>query len=194
MGTSRRICVFCGSSNGFREEYRLAGVTLGHLLAQRGMGLVYGGGCTGLMGAVADAALEGGAEVIGVIPHALVAREVAHRGLNDLRIVNSMHERKALMADLSDAFIAMPGAFGTMDEFCEILTWAQLGIHGKPCGLWNVLGYWDRLLDMFAHAEGEGFLKPAHRKLILVDDDPVRLLEGLNTHTAKVEDKWRELR
>ena len=194
MGTLRQICVFCGSSNGFREEYRQAAVRLGHLLGERGLGLVYGGGCTGLMGAVADAALEAGAEVIGVIPHSLVAREVAHRGLNDLRMVKSMHERKALMADLSDGFIAMPGAFGTMDEFCEILTWAQLGIHGKPCGLWNLLGYWDLLLEMFAHAEGEGFLKPAHRKLILVEDDPVRLLEGLKTHTAKVEDKWRELR
>jgi uncharacterized protein (TIGR00730 family) len=164
------------------------------LLAAEGIGLVYGGGGTGLMGAVADAVLHHGGEVIGVIPESLVAREVAHRTLHDLRVVQSMHERKALMADLSDGFVALPGAFGTLDEFCEIITWAQLGIHNKPCGLWNVDQFWDPLLAMFAHSEHEGFLKPAHRQMVLAEDDPRRLLQRLKDHTATVEDKWRELR
>lgn len=189
-----RLCVFCGSSNGSRPRYRAAAAEFGALLAAEGIGLVYGGGRTGLMGAVADAALERGGEVIGVIPEALVAREVAHHGLADLRIVQTMHERKALMADLSDGFVALPGAFGTLDEFCEIVTWAQLGIHGKPCGLWNVDRFWDPLLSMFAHSEAEGFLKPAHRRMVLAEDDPRRLLACLKEHTATVEDKWRELR
>lgn len=189
-----RICVFCGSSNGSRPRYRAAAAEFGALLAEEGIGLVYGGGCTGLMGAVADAALERGGEVIGVIPEALVAREVAHHGLSDLRVVQTMHERKALMADLSDGFVALPGAFGTLDEFCEIITWAQLGIHSKPCGLWNVDRFWDPLLSMFAHSEAEGFLKPAHRQMVLAENDPRRLLARLKEHTATVEDKWRELR
>ncbi|MBL8290980.1 MAG: TIGR00730 family Rossman fold protein [Bryobacterales bacterium] len=189
-----RVCVFCGSSNGFRPRFREAAAEFGALLAAERIGLVYGGGGTGLMGAVADAVLQQGGEVIGVIPEALVAREVAHRALQDLRVVPSMHERKALMADLSDGFVALPGAFGTLDEFCEIITWAQLGIHNKPCGLWNVDQFWDPLLAMFAHSEHEGFLKPAHRQMVLAEDDPRRLLQRLKNHTATVEDKWRDLR
>jgi uncharacterized protein (TIGR00730 family) len=189
-----RVCVFCGSSDGFRPRFREAAAEFGALLAAEGIGLVYGGGGTGLMGAVADAVLHHGGEVIGVIPESLVAREVAHRTLHDLRVVQSMHERKALMADLSDGFVALPGAFGTLDEFCEIITWAQLGIHNKPCGLWNVDQFWDPLLAMFAHSEHEGFLKPAHRQMVLAEDDPRRLLQRLKDHTATVEDKWRELR
>ena len=139
----KRLCVFAGSSAGTRREYQAAAVDLGRVLATRGIGLVYGGARVGLMGAVADAVLAGGGEVIGVIPRALVEKEVAHSGLTDLRIVTSMHERKALMADLSDAFIALPGGWGTLDEMFEILTWAQLGLHRKPCGLLNVQGYFD---------------------------------------------------
>src|ERR1043165_174167 len=147
MRPFRRVCVFCGSSPGARPEYRQAAEAMGRLLASRRIGLVYGGGNVGLMGLLADAALSAGGEVIGVIPRHLDAREVAHRGLPDLRVVASMHERKALMADLSDAFIALPGGLGTLEEMFEILTWAQLGLHRKPCGLLNVLGYFDRLLS-----------------------------------------------
>jgi uncharacterized protein (TIGR00730 family) len=189
-----RVCVFCGSSSGHEPRYREAAARLGRLLAEAGIGLVYGGGRTGLMGAVADAALAAGGAVTGVIPQALADREIAHYGVTELHIVKSMHERKALMADLADGFIALPGAFGTLDEFCEIITWAQLGIHDKPCGLWNVNGYWNALLVMFAHAEQEGFLKPQHRQMVLAEEDPERLLERLRAHPAQQEDKWRELR
>ena len=164
-----RICVFCGSSAGVRPVYREAAVELGRTLARVGIGVVYGGSRVGLMGAVADAALEEGGHVIGVIPESMVAREIAHRGLQDLRVVASMHERKALMADLSNAFIALPGGFGTLDEFCEALTWSQLGIHKKPCGLLNLEGYYDRLLALFDHAVREELLKPENRALVLAD-------------------------
>src|SRR5205085_10209383 len=136
-------CVFCGSSTGIGSEYAAAAVRLGREMVQRGIGLVFGGGAVGLMGVIADAVLEAGGHVIGVIPHALVARELAHRALPDLRVVNSMHERKAIMAQLSDAFIAMPGGFGTFEEFCEVVTWTQIGLHRKSCGLLNVGGYYD---------------------------------------------------
>lgn len=147
------------------------------MLAQRKLSLVYGGGRVGLMGSIADTVLKEGGEVIGVIPESLVRREVAHTGLNDLRVVQSMHERKALMAELADAFIALPGGFGTLDEFCEILTWAQLGLHGKPCGLLNVEGYFDPLLALFDRAVEDRFLHPKHRSMVITADDPEKLLD-----------------
>ena len=148
-------------------------------LAKRKVGIVFGGGCVGLMGVVADTALAHGAHVIGVIPSALVAREIAHRGLPDLRIVASMHERKALMASLSDAFIALPGGFGTFEEFCEVVTWTQLGLHRKPCGLLNVAGYYDPLVALFDRAVIDGFVRPENRQIVLADADPVALIERL---------------
>jgi uncharacterized protein (TIGR00730 family) len=174
-----RCCVFCGSSPGNRPSYAAAAASLARCLVANGIGIVYGGGKVGLMGALADAALAEGGEVIGVIPRALVEREIAHRGLSDLRIVGSMHERKALMADLSDAFIAMPGGYGTLDEFCEILTWTQLGLIAKPCGVLNVDGYFDRLLDLFDHAVAEQFVKPKHRDMIVTDDNAHALVDRL---------------
>lgn len=175
----KRICVFCGSNTGARPAYALAARELASLMARQRTGLVYGGGNVGLMGILADAMLEAGGEVIGVIPASLVAREVAHSGLTQLRVVQTMHERKALMNELSDAFIAMPGGFGTLDEFFEILTWSQLGIHGKPSGLLNVAGYYDDLLVMLDHAMSEELLRPEHRALILADTDAGRLLQRL---------------
>ena len=188
----QRVCIFCGSSSGARAAYTTAAATIGTSLARRGLGLVYGGGRVGLMGAVADAALTAGGHVIGVIPQSLVDKEVGHRALTELRIVHSMHERKALMADLSDAFIALPGGAGTMDEFFEILTWAQLGYHHKPCAMLNVAGYYDPLLAFMDHAVTEGFIRAEHRDLIRIDDDPDRLLDTLATYNPPVVDKWRE--
>jgi uncharacterized protein (TIGR00730 family) len=175
----KRVCVFCGSNAGIRAEYGIAAQGLATVLARRGLGLVYGGGNIGLMGVLADSMLQAGAEVIGVIPQALVAKEVAHRGVTELRIVDTMHQRKALMNELSDAFIALPGGFGTLDEFFEILTWSQLGIHGKPSGLLNVSGYYDSLLAMLDHAVTERFLRPAHRELVIADTDADSLLQRL---------------
>lgn len=179
----RRVCVFCGANPGARSEYAEAARALAALLAERKLGMVYGGGNVGLMGVLADAALDFGGKVIGVIPKSLVAREVAHRGVSELRVVETMHQRKALMNELSDAFIALPGGFGTLDEFFEILTWSQLGFHGKPCGLLNVAGYYDGMLAMLDHAVAEGFLRPAHRQLIIADSEPALLLSRL---TARV--------
>lgn len=176
----RRICVFCGSNAGARSEYAEAARALAAVLVERKLGIVYGGGNVGLMGVLADAALEHGGEVIGVIPRKLVDKEVAHRGVTELRIVETMHERKALMNDLSDAFIALPGGFGTLDEFFEVLTWSQLGFHGKPCALLNVAGYYDRMLAMLDHAVTERLLRPAHRELVIADTDPLRLLQRLS--------------
>ena len=185
-----RICVFCGSNSGIKPVYRDAALVLGKLLAARGIELVYGGGNVGLMGVLADAALESGGRVIGVIPESLMAKEVGHAGLTELRIVKSMHERKALMADLSDGFIAMPGGFGTFEEFCEIVTWSQLGIHAKPCGLLNVEGYYDPLLQLFDYAVREGFLREENRRLVLEDRDPQRLLEEMARFRAPAVGKW----
>jgi uncharacterized protein (TIGR00730 family) len=185
-----RICVFCGSNSGSRSAYTKAAVDLGRWLAQEKLSLVYGGGRVGLMGSIADAVLEEGGEVIGVIPESLVRREVAHTGLTDLRVVQTMHERKALMAELSDAFIALPGGFGTLDEFCEILTWAQLGLHKKPCGLMNVEGYFDPLLVLFDRAVDDGFLYPKHRSMLITADDPERLLEEMVKYRAPEVEKW----
>lgn len=187
---AQRICVFCGSSVGGRPEYEAAATEMGLALAHRGIGLVYGAGNIGLMGIVADSVLAAGGEVIGVIPEALVAREVAHDGLTELHVVKSMHERKAMMADLSDAFVAMPGGFGTFEEFCEVLTWSQLSIHTKPCALLNVAGYYDPLLALFNHAVSERFLRPEHRALVLEETDPDRLLDRLATFQPPPLDKW----
>ena len=188
--TFRRICVFCGSNSGNRCEYRAAAEQLAALLLQHKIELVYGGGNIGLMGALADTVLAGGGTVIGVIPESLMAREVGHLGLSELRIVDSMHERKALMSDLSDAFIALPGGFGTLEEFCEVVTWSQLGIQEKPCGLLNTLGYYDPLLQLFDHAVAEGFLHPDNRALVMHDGDPERLLEKMADFRPSHREKW----
>jgi uncharacterized protein (TIGR00730 family) len=171
-----RICVFCGSSRGSRPKYRAAAVEMGRELVRRSIGLVYGGGNVGLMGVIADAVLRAGGEAQGVIPENLMALEVGHKGLTKLHVVRSMHERKGLMADLSDAFVAMPGGFGTLEEFCEVLTWSQLGLHAKPYGMLNVLGFYTPLLRMFHHAVDERFLKPENRALVLARESPVELL------------------
>ena len=186
----RTVCVYAGSAKGERPAYAEAAQQLGRLLAQQGLGLVYGGGRVGLMGVIADAVLEAGGHVVGVIPKGLATRELAHTGLNELLVVESMHERKARMADLADAFVALPGGYGTLEELVEILTWAQLGIHHKPCGLLNVAGYYDRLLSMLAHAEDEGFLRAVHRTLLLSADTPHELLERLRAYQSPVITKW----
>jgi len=171
-----RYCIFCGSNRGASPSYASAIAELARCLAASRIGIVYGGGKVGLMGVLADAALAEGGEVVGVIPRMLVDKEIAHRGLTELRVVGSMHERKALMADLSDAFIAAPGGYGTLDEFCEILTWTQLGLQKKPVGILNVDGYFDRLLALFDHAVTEQFVKPMHRDMIVTDDTPQSLI------------------
>jgi uncharacterized protein (TIGR00730 family) len=185
----KRLCVFCGSSAGARPDYTEAARSLGDLMGRRGVTLVYGGGNVGLMGTVADAALAAGGEVIGVIPHLLARKELAHTGLTDLRMVETMQERKALMADLSDAFLALPGAYGTLDELCEVLTWLQLKLVRKPLGLLNVHGYFDALLGFFDHAVREGFLRPQHRDMLLADDDAESLLGRLEQYQIPEIDK-----
>jgi uncharacterized protein (TIGR00730 family) len=186
----KRVCVFCGSSKGARPVYAEAAAQLGILLAARGLELVYGGGYVGLMGIVADATMKAGGHVIGVIPEALMIKEIVHEGLPDLRVVKSMHERKALMADLSDGFIALPGGFGTYEEFCEILTWAQLGLHQKPFGLLNVAGFYNPLLALFDHAVTEQFIRPAHRELVMVDEKAETLLQRMETFHPQATGKW----
>ena len=185
----RSLCVFCGSSFGNRPEYSAAAAEVGRLLAERGIRLVYGAGNVGLMGILADAALAAGGEAIGVIPQMLVDRELAHRGLSELRIVGSMHQRKALMAELSDAFIALPGGLGTLEELCEVLTWAQLGIHHKPVGCLNVQGYFDGLFQLLDHAASEQFVRPQHRGLLLAADDPEQLLQLLQARQPPIAEK-----
>lgn len=186
----KRYCVFCGSSSGNRPEYRTAAEELGAELVRQNIGLVYGGTSVGLMGVLADAVLKAGGEALGVIPERLMKREVGHKGLTKLHVVRSMHERKALMADLSDAFVAMPGGYGTLEEFCEIVTWAQLGLHAKPCGILNVRGYYSSLLAMFDHAVEERFLKPENRALVLARDTVVELLEALEEWRPVRVEKW----
>jgi uncharacterized protein (TIGR00730 family) len=186
----KRVCVFCGSNAGLREDYRIAAQALAGALARRGLGLVYGGGNVGLMGMLADSMLQAGGEVIGVIPHSLVEREVAHHGITELRVVDTMHQRKAMMNELSDAFIALPGGFGTLDEFFEILTWAQLGIHGKPSGFLNVSGFYDNLLAMLDHAVNEQLLRPAHRQLVIADTNADALLQRLASFAPLQAGKW----
>lgn len=186
----KRVCVFCGSSIGTKSDYSETAVMLGGLLARRNIGLVYGGGNVGLMGVIANAVLEAGGKVIGVIPHALAAREIEHRGLTELHVVDSMHTRKAMMADLADAFIAMPGGVGTFEEFFEAVTWTQLGLHRKPCGLLNVAGFYTPLAAFIDQAVSEGFIKPVHRAAIVVDDNPERLLDTLATVKLPDVAKW----
>jgi uncharacterized protein (TIGR00730 family) len=175
----KAVCVFCGSSSGTRPEYAAAAHALGVVLARRRITLVWGGGNVGLMGVVADAVLASGGAAIGVIPRGLEERELAHRGATKLHVTNSMHERKALMEQLSDAFIALPGGFGTLDELCEILTWRQLGLHAKPIGLLDVQDFFAPLAAAFDHAVREGFVRPEHRAILARDDDPARLVERL---------------
>jgi uncharacterized protein (TIGR00730 family) len=186
----KRICVFCGSSQGSRPEYCAAAEEMSAELVRRNIGLVYGGGNVGLMGILADAVLRAGSEAIGVIPEHLMAREVGHKGLTKLHVVRSMHERKALMADLSDAFVALPGGFGTLEEFCEVVTWTQLGLHAKPCGILNVLGFFSPLLAMLDHAVEERFLKPENRALVLARDQPADLLQALEDWRPVRVEKW----
>ena len=186
----RRICVFCGSSTGDNPQYAHAAVQLGREMARRGIGLVFGGGGVGLMGVIANAVLEAGGHAIGVIPHALVARELAHRALPDLRVVNSMHDRKATMAALADAFVAMPGGFGTFEEFCEVITWTQLGVHRKSCGLLNVRGFYDPLIEQFDRGVAEGFIKRGNREIVVAHADPGALLDALAIPPAPAEVAW----
>lgn len=186
----RRICVYCGSSSGRDPAYISAARELGTVLLQHDMSLVYGGACVGLMGAVADTVLDGGGEVIGVMPQSLVDKEVAHQGLSELRVVDSMHERKALMAELSDGFIALPGGLGTLEEIFEVLTWAQLGFHHKPCGLLNVQGYYDGLRDFLNRASDDRFVRPEHRDLLLVEQEPEAMLSAMLVYEPLLLDKW----
>ena len=184
------VCVFCGSSPGNDPDYAAAAQELGQTLAERGTTLVYGGGHVGLMGVVADAALGAGGEVIGVMPRSLVDREIGHTNLTKLHVVRSMHERKALMSELSEGFIALPGGNGTLEEFFEVLTWAQLGEHAKPCGLVNVAGYYDPLLAVFDQMVDRAFLKREHREIVLVEEDPSSLLERFEGYEPPMTIKW----
>jgi uncharacterized protein (TIGR00730 family) len=179
-----RICVYCGSSAGARSVYRDATERLGRTLADRDLGLVYGGGNVGLMGAVADATLDAGGEAYGIIPDALREREIAHDGLTDLEIVDSMHDRKQRMVDQSDGFIALPGGFGTLEEFMEVLTWTQLGLHEHPCGLLNVADYYADLAAFFDHQRDEAFVSADHREIIVIEDDPDDLLDQFDDYEA----------
>ena len=184
---SRRICVFCGSSPGNRDDYAEGAVALAREMAARGIGLVFGGGRVGLMGVVADAILAAGGHAIGVIPNFMIERELAHQGLPDLRVVQSMHERKALMATLADAFVAMPGGFGTFEELCEAVTWTQLGLHRKRCGLLNVRGYYDPLLALFDRSVDEGFVRDETRDILVSREAPGDLLDALLAPPAPPE-------
>jgi uncharacterized protein (TIGR00730 family) len=186
----RRLCVFSGSSPGARPDYLQAAKELGGALAGRDIGLVYGGASVGLMGAVADAMLEAGGEAIGVIPQALVEREIAHPGLTDLRIVGSMHERKALMADLADGFVALPGGMGTLEELFEVYTWTQLGLHSKPLGLFDVRSYYAQLVAFLDHAVAERFVTVEHREMLVVEQRAEALLEAFARWQAPVRTKW----
>lgn len=190
MTRIRRLCVFCGSSEGADPVHREAAAEIGRLLAARGIGLVYGGGRAGIMGVLADAVLAAGGEAIGVIPRGLVEREVAHTGLTELRVTASMHERKALMAELSDGFVALPGGVGTLEELFEIWTWAQLGIHRKPCGLLDVAGFWQPLVALADHLVATGFLRTAYRQMLLVATDSVGLLEQLAAYRPPAVRQW----
>jgi uncharacterized protein (TIGR00730 family) len=186
----RRICVYCGSSVGNRPEFAAAARRLGTAMAERGLELVYGGGGIGLMGVIADAALIAGGRVTGVIPRTLVAREQAHPGGVAMHYVDTMHERKAKMAALADAFVAMPGGYGTLEELFETVTWAQLGIHKKPCALYNVGGYYDPLLEILDRAVVDGFIKPEFREFVFHEQDPERLLDRLATHRLPAVPIW----
>lgn len=189
-----RVAVYCASNDGTHPAYRAAAHALGTTLAQRGLTLVYGGGRTGLMGTVADAAMAAGGEVIGVMPHGLVEREAAHRGITALHIVDSMHERKAMIADLADAFITMPGGIGTLEEFFETWTWATLGVHRKPVGLLDCQDFWTPLVALLDRLEGEGFLRGTPRDWLLRDEDPAILLDRLDAFEPPVVRRWLQMR
>lgn len=186
----KSVCVFCGSSAGEHSRYLEAASEMGRLLAEEGIGLVYGGSRVGVMGRLADATLQAGGRVVGVIPGALVDREVAHQELTELRVVGSMHERKAAMAELADAFVALPGGLGTLEEFCEVLTWAQLGLHRKPCGVLDVGGYFEPLVELLDHMVREGFLARSHRAMVQVESTPVALLDALRSYEAPTVPRW----
>jgi uncharacterized protein (TIGR00730 family) len=186
----KRVCVYCGSSPGRLPGYREAARELAHEMVARGLDLVYGGGSVGVMGAVADAVLERGGAVTGVIPRSLATKELAHDGLTELIVVGSMHERKAKMAELSDAFVALPGGWGTCEEIFEMLTWAQLGFHAKPCGLLNVAGYYDPLFAFLEHAIAERFVKEEYRPMMIMEDDPGRLIDRFAVYRAPRVKKW----
>lgn len=192
MSRLRRICVYCGSSSGSDAAHRAAAHEAGAFLARSGRGLVYGGGNVGLMGAVADGALSEKGEVIGVIPQSLMEKELGHGGVTQLHVVRSMHERKQMMVDLSDGFIALPGGFGTLDELFETLTWLQLSFHDKPVGLLNVGGFFDGLVDFISHMSRSGFLKPEHAACVLVERDPAILLDRMEAFRPPELGKWIE--
>jgi uncharacterized protein (TIGR00730 family) len=186
----RRICVYCGSSSGRKPAFSLAAEQLAEAMHKRGIGLVYGGAAVGVMGALANAVLKAGGEAIGVIPKSLAVKEVAHDSLTELHIVSSMHERKAMMADLADGFIALPGGWGTLEEIFEILTWAQLGFHEKPCGLLNVEGYYDGLIDFLENAIEQQFVREVCRPMLMKADEPARLLDQFSEYRAPKVRKW----
>jgi uncharacterized protein (TIGR00730 family) len=186
----RRLAVFCGSNPGARPAYLEAAHKFGRLLAERGIGIVYGGSSVGLMAALADSALDDLGDVIGVIPRVLVEREVANTSLTDLRVVDSMHQRKALMAELADGFVALPGGIGTLEEFFEVWTWGQLGMHAKPCGLLNISGYFDPLIAFLDHAVEEKFVRDVHRSMVIVESDPEMLLERFAAYVPPRVVKW----
>ncbi len=186
----KRLCVYCGSSPGKDKDYAEAASELAEVLVQYNIGLVYGGSCRGMMGQLADAVLAGGGEVEGVIPKSLLEKEVAHDGLTAMHVVDSMHARKSMMAVLSDGFIAMPGGLGTLEEIIEVLTWAQLQFHEKPCGLLNVNGYFNHLLSYLDHAEAEGFLRPEHRAMLLVSRKPADLVRRFESYVPPTVEKW----
>jgi len=190
----KSICVFCGSNPGHNHIYLEQARQLGAVLAQRGISLIYGGGSVGLMGAVADACLQAGGRVVGVIPRHLWAMEVGHRDLTELHIVESMHERKAMMAELSDGFVVLPGGIGTLEEFFEIWTWGQLGIHKKPFGVLDVDGYYRQMFAFLDHMTGEGFLKPEQRGMVQQSADPTTLLDALAAYDAPNVGKWLEMK
>jgi uncharacterized protein (TIGR00730 family) len=185
-----RLCVFCGSNAGHDSSYIEAARSLGTALARGKIGLVYGGASVGLMGAVADAVLAGGGEVVGVMPQSLVDKEIAHKDLPDLRIVGSMHERKALMAELADGFVALPGGLGTFEELFEVWTWGQLGYHHKPCSLLNVSGFYDKLTGFLDDVVERGFVKPVHRSMLIVEQDPEALIRAIQAYEPPVVTKW----
>lgn len=186
----RRVCVYCGSSSGVLPEYSAAARELADVLVRHELELVYGGADKGIMGVLADAMLEHGGKVHGVIPKMLTDKEIAHQGLTELHVVASMHQRKTMMAALSDGFIALPGGYGTLEEIIEIITWGQLRFHDKPCGLLNVKGYFDHLLAYLDHASKEGFLRHEHRNMLLVDSDPAGIVQQFERYTAPHVEKW----
>ncbi len=188
-----RICVYCGSSKGARPIYRETAAELGKELAKRGIGLVYGGAQIGVMGAVAEGARSAGGDVIGVIPETLMIKEVAHTGLSDLRVVPTMHDRKAMMAELADGFVALPGGCGTFEELFEVITWAQLGIHGKPCAILNIEGYFAPLIAMLDQGVRERFIRPDHRALLLVHTTIPEMLEAMESYRSTPTEKWVDI-